>query len=169
MKKERTIICTNCKELIKHHGKGLCKQCYSKEYMKEYNQKPEVIEHMKEYYHSPNGKKSRRKGMLKRLERMDGVIHDFTFYEWQEKVLETKGICPECKENVGINKLTLDHIVPVSKAPEGFTYTIKDVTPLCKSCNSSKSNSGDHNLNTTMENFVEGKYLGEVLAMMEEK
>ncbi len=140
-----------------------------KEYRKEYLQRPEVIELRKEYYHSPNGKKSRRKGMLKRIERMDKIIHDFDFCDWWDKVLETEGICPACRKDIGIHKLTMDHIVPVSKASKGFTYTIKDITPLCKSCNSSKGNSTDEydlmikSTDTTMSDFVEGKYLGEIL------
>jgi 5-methylcytosine-specific restriction endonuclease McrA len=46
---------------------------------------------------------------------------------------------------VGINKLTIDHIFPVSKASQDYKitgrkriYTINDVQPLCASCNKSK-------------------------------
>ena len=34
--------------------------------------------------------------------------------------------------------LSLDHNPPISKAPIGFIYTIDNVQPMCKSCNSSK-------------------------------
>jgi len=68
-------------------------------------------------------------------------FHDFTPEEWMKKKLRTKGHCPHCKKKVGINKLTLDHTPPISKAPKGFVYTIKHMTPLCGSCNSVKHNS----------------------------
>ena len=54
--------------------------------------------------------------------------------------MNTSGICPECNSFIGIENLTLDHIIPISKVPVGFIYTINDVQPLCKGCNSSKGN-----------------------------
>ena len=183
--------CIECKELKEVSKKDLCKQCYSKEYMKEYNQRPKVKEYREKYYqksenkkkhseycskyqkdnyHTPEGTIRRIRGMIKRNERMNKVEHNFSFYEWWGMVLETKGICPGCKVDVGLYNLTMDHIVPVSKVPEGFVYTIKDIRPLCKPCNSSKSDSYDKELpDNVIDDFVEGKYLGEVLAMMEDK
>lgn len=58
--------------------------------------------------------------------------------EWNKKLDDTQGICPICKKFIGKDKLTLDHIIPISKAEEGFEYTINGIQPLCKSCNSSK-------------------------------
>lgn len=66
------------------------------------------------------------------------IPHTFTPAQWQAKLSATRGICPGCKKNVGISKLTLDHIKPISRAREGDTYTIDDVQPLCLPCNSSK-------------------------------
>jgi 5-methylcytosine-specific restriction endonuclease McrA len=60
--------------------------------------------------------------------------------EWLLKLDKTKGICPNCKTFVGKNKLEIDHIIPISKAPRGFIYTINDIQPLCRSCNASKGN-----------------------------
>ena len=52
-----------------------------------------------------------------------------------------------CESSVRIDKLTLDHIYPVSKALKDYNktqikrvYTINDVQPLCKRCNCSKNN-----------------------------
>ena len=55
------------------------------------------------------------------------------------KLYKTHGFCPRCDKWIGIEKLTLDHIIPLSKSPEGFDYTINDVQPLCRPCNSSKN------------------------------
>jgi 5-methylcytosine-specific restriction endonuclease McrA len=60
--------------------------------------------------------------------------------------MDTNGICPSCQKDIGINKLTIDHIYPLSLANEDFKitgikriYTIDDVQPLCFSCNASKN------------------------------
>ena len=55
--------------------------------------------------------------------------------EWLELRASTKGICPCCKKKVGLSKLSLDHIIPISK---GGTDYIWNIQPLCLSCNSSK-------------------------------
>ena len=72
--------------------------------------------------------------------KLKSVYHDFTYKQWINKVSLTKGYCPKCKKFIGINKLTLDHIFPLSKAPIGLLYTINDVRPICKPCNSRKGN-----------------------------
>ena len=67
--------------------------------------------------------------------------HNYTKEEWKEKVEQTKGVCPgyKCKSHfVGIENLTLDHIIAISKAEKGFIYSIDDVQPLCSKCNSRK-------------------------------
>lgn len=67
-------------------------------------------------------------------------LHLFTHNEWQNKLSESKGLCQRCNTFIGISNLTLDHIIPLSKAPEGFNYTIYDVQPLCLQCNKIKNN-----------------------------
>ncbi len=76
----------------------------------------------------------------KRRVRKKQMQHEFTLDEWNERLRETKGICPGCKINVGIENLTMDHILPISKASPGQKYSIIMVQPLCKSCNSKKYN-----------------------------
>lgn len=55
--------------------------------------------------------------------------------EWQWEVLKylAKDKCLKCGEK---KKLTLDHVVPLSKNGE---HSIQNVQPLCKNCNSSKN------------------------------
>lgn len=76
-----------------------------------------------------------RNGIFKEMQ----LSESFTDKEWESKVKETNGICFLCgrfyEEGYG---LSLDHNPPVSKAPIGFVYTINDVQPVCRSCNSSK-------------------------------
>ncbi len=66
----------------------------------------------------------------------------FTNDEWINKLDKTKGVCSGYKREphfVGKDKLSLDHIYPISKAENGRIYTIDDVQPLCRSCNARKS------------------------------
>lgn len=73
-----------------------------------------------------------------RRAKLKGIIHDFSSAEWLAKLQATKGVCPDCNRFVGVENLTLDHINPISRAREGQIYTINDVQPLCKICNSKK-------------------------------
>ncbi len=66
--------------------------------------------------------------------------HLFTHQQWKQKLIKSQGLCLNCDNFIGINKLTLDHIIPLSKAPVNFEYTIDDVQPLCLKCNQQKNN-----------------------------
>lgn len=69
------------------------------------------------------------------------IIEVFTTKEWSDKLDNTWGICPGYKivpHFVGKNKLELDHIYPIGLAKEGYVYTIDDIQPLCKKCNTKK-------------------------------
>jgi len=102
------------------------------------NNKDKVKLRKHEYNISQIGKLNHKISKLKRREFLSSLIHDYTKEEWELKIKRTNGICPKCGKEVGIYELTLDHIIPISKAPRGFTYTINDVQPLCKPCNSKK-------------------------------
>ena len=79
-----------------------------------------------------------RRNVRKRRARENNIIEDFSNAEWLQALKNTFGICPCCNKYVGIAHLTLDHVTPISKAEQGKVYTIKDVQPLCRSCNSKK-------------------------------
>ena len=113
-----------------------------KEYNKEYKEKnkEELSKRKLEYYKTLHGRLLNRLRKIRRREKEKQLITDYTKEEWNHKLNETKGICPYCKQKVGIKKLTLDHITPISKAPISFVYTIEQIQPLCKSCNSKKNN-----------------------------
>lgn len=113
---------------------------YMKKYYREYYWKNiEKIYLKKKEWVKNNKEKVReiiRKENLRRKNK--NIVHFFTVDEWVSKKNATNGICPSCNTFVGTEKLTLDHIFPVSKAEKRRIYTINDVQPLCKSCNSSK-------------------------------
>lgn len=89
----------------------------------------------KKYQNSGKGQAS----IKKRTYLLAEIKHDFTAAEWEAKVKALTGICPGCKRKIDPAKFTLDHILPVSRAPRGFVYTINDVQPLCGGCNSRKA------------------------------
>jgi 5-methylcytosine-specific restriction endonuclease McrA len=137
-----------------------------KEKKKAYFQRPDIKLKRKQYARLyPQSKEYRKKyrsGIGKNILKMHcrnrramrkNVIHNFTKEEWNNKLEQTNGYCPnpeynsKCSKFVGKKNLTLDHIYPLSKDNEDFkrtgikrVYTINDVQPLCKSCNSSKWN-----------------------------
>ena len=74
-----------------------------------------------------------RKNNRKRRANKNNIVDVFSDKEWLQKLKDTFGICPRCNKYVGIHKLTLDHIHPISKAKQGQVYTIDDVQPLCRS------------------------------------
>ena len=102
--------------------------------------KEELNKKKSEYYKSTHGRLLNNLAKIRRREKENRLITSYTKEEWKNKLNKTKGICPYCKQEVGIKKLTLDHITPISKAPISFVYTIDEIQPLCKPCNSSKLN-----------------------------
>lgn len=59
----------------------------------------------------------------------------YTSEEWQVLLDKSKGFCLKCRQPVGIKKLTVDHIIPVSLGGSNF---IGNLQPLCHSCNAKK-------------------------------
>jgi len=111
------------------------KKLYNRIYQNKENYKRYKRKYMKKYFGTPEGKARKRLYTLKRKRWKDRVIHTFTNEEWISKLYSTNGVCPGCKTPVGIDKLQVDHIIPLSRSHEKQVYTINDVQPLCKSCN----------------------------------
>lgn len=105
-----------------------------------YRHKKEQIEKRRLYRHTEKGRIVMLHKREKRRTQKMFLSESYTTIEWMVKLDATNGICPGCNTYVGKNKLELDHIIPISKAPAGFNYTINDIQPLCKSCNSRKGN-----------------------------
>jgi 5-methylcytosine-specific restriction enzyme A len=51
------------------------------------------------------------------------------------KALIQKGVCHFCRQNVGADHLTMDHVVPLAR---GGKSTKGNVVPACQACNRHK-------------------------------
>lgn len=58
-----------------------------------------------------------------------------TAKEWEELKVKYSNTCLACKKQEPLIKLTKDHVIPIKL---GGTNDIKNIQPLCASCNSSK-------------------------------
>jgi len=113
-----------------------------KEYQKKYQN----------YYKTTQrGKISHRKKSHKRRFKEQNITHDWTTQQEIDKLNETHGYCKICSKYIGINNLTLDHIIPISKVPIGAVYTINDIQFICKECNSRKSAKSDINYSSILK------------------
>jgi 5-methylcytosine-specific restriction endonuclease McrA len=65
------------------------------------------------------------------------AVGTFSLEEWVLLKVQYGNKCPRCNKNEPDIKLTVDHIIPLSK---GGSNLIENIQPLCVSCNSYKSN-----------------------------
>ncbi|KKK50685.1 hypothetical protein LCGC14_3122550 [marine sediment metagenome] len=136
-----------CKKLAKVRYRSKREELLNQNKEWKNKNKNRVVEYRKQYANTTKGKEIIKKGVRKRRAIKHCIIEDYTQEEWLQKVKDTFGVCPSCSTFIGIDKLTLDHIYPISKAYKDYlrmgikrVYTIDDIQPLCNRCNPSKYN-----------------------------
>ena len=121
------------KEKLRHKKYYLKNKIKIKKWQKRYYQKIEVKKRIK-IYRDKNRESVRIHQQRHKLKRKN-IIGKFTLIEWKNLKKQYNYICPCCKTKAPIIKLTIDHIVPVSKKGTNYIYNIH---PLCLSCNVKK-------------------------------
>jgi hypothetical protein len=97
---------------------------------------------------NPKGYKEKTtKRRLKQLEKQKGIIQNFRIKDWIK--IRSKGVCFGYNRRmhfVGRDNVELDHRYPVSRAYQSYLktgrkriYNLRDIQPLCRNCNQSKS------------------------------
>lgn len=89
-----------------------------------------ICQYNREYY--KRNPEIRRQIMRKVYAKRKNAIGSFTLDEWENVKKTFNYKCVMCKKR---KKLTIDHIIPLSKG--GSNY-ISNIQPLCKKCNSLK-------------------------------
>lgn len=120
---EQSIIkCVVCK---KEFQKKRQKQVHCSEtcYVKTYYYKRDIFK--RRFYSRTRESKER------------GAHGKHSFVEWTDLKKRLNYQCQICKRFEPEIKLTIDHIVPISR---GGTNHIENIQPLCQSCNSKKGN-----------------------------
>ena len=105
-------------------------------------------EHLKKYhrnYIQNNKEKHQFNNAARRIRLRNVEISDFTQEEWFLLLKDADGKCPLCNTE---QKLTMDHVVPISK---GGDHTLTNIIAICKSCNCKKGTK-------TLLEYVQSKF-----------
>lgn len=100
-----------------------------------HNNKEKMQKSNKKWLQSTEGKISKKNSYYKRRATEKRIIETFNRNDAEKLLKNCNGICPSCGK---AGEITLDHILPISKAPDWHIYTLDDVQPLCRPCNSRK-------------------------------
>jgi 5-methylcytosine-specific restriction endonuclease McrA len=104
------------------------------------------------YTQTPHGRDKYSHYASQRRARVLTVEGSHTLDEWKAWRGITRGHYPACGGHVGEDKLTRDHIIPITK---GGTDYISNIQPLCRACNSRKHTQTKDHL---------GPYIGMMMA-----
>lgn len=140
-KKRKAIVCSICGEERPHHSHGICRRCYTKIHKKTWN-RPIITCTMcgKQKPHNSRGLcdscywlvKGGRNYNQRRRSRKNDLLATLTNEEWQTILLVFDNSCAYC----GLKgPMTQDHWIPLSRGGE---YTVDNIVPACKRCNSRK-------------------------------
>jgi len=101
----------------------------------EYVKSPKGKKASQRYYQSPKGILTSKRASAARRSRKSQAGGLFTQAEWKQLCIMYDYRCLACGKQFSFDKLTVDHVIPISL---GGSSNIDNLQPLCKPCNSSK-------------------------------
>ena len=120
-----------------------------KDYQKKWREdNPDKVKEYTKRWKQNNPEKRRRDRHIYRTHKK-GNGGSYTTEEWEQLVCDTGNVCLSCGKSGDDIKLTIDHIIPLSK---GGTSAIDNLQPLCFSCNASKGAKETTYLEKVLEN-----------------
>lgn len=108
-----------------------------KQSAKKYSRSKGAKQSRERYIQSIKGKEAARKDTVIRRTRKTQGGGSYTIDEWYNLCKFYDFHCLKCNKKFPFEKLTVDHIKPVSKGGSSFIWNLQ---PLCKRCNISKHN-----------------------------
>jgi 5-methylcytosine-specific restriction endonuclease McrA len=99
------------------------------------NWKGGYVEKQKRFRAKPETKEKRKFYELQRYYRSKGAAGEFSEQEWLDVKKKYNYTCLMCNEKEPTIRLTVDHVIPLSKGGSNF---ISNIQPLCFCCNSKK-------------------------------
>lgn len=108
-----------------------------KKYQQEYQRSEKGKQALKRFWQSTKGRQARRKTNATRSTQKTQAGGSYTIIEWYRLCKFYDFRCLKCNEQMTFEKLTFDHIKPISKGGTSFVFNAQ---PLCFSCNASKGN-----------------------------
>ncbi len=105
---------------------------------------PEAMaEYLRRYNESPKGQANKANRAV-RNRAAEATAHPLTWEQWQEIIKRNKSRCFYCKKRFPKDKLTIDHVIPISPRKDSGRkpgkHVKENIVPACRSCNSSKGN-----------------------------
>lgn len=95
----------------------------------------EMRSYKTKYRWTDAGKESLRRSNTKRRSATKDIVE---LFDRVEVFTRDSWMCVGCGKKLNQETATIDHIMPVSKAPSGFVYRNEDVQTMCQPCNASK-------------------------------
>jgi 5-methylcytosine-specific restriction endonuclease McrA len=108
-----------------------------REYYLQYSRTEKRKRAISQYGKSPKGRQVAKKSKSIRRSNETSAGGSYTHDQWYELCKFYKFHCLKCNEQFAFEKLTFDHVKPVSK---GGTSFIWNAQPLCRECNQQKHN-----------------------------
>lgn len=106
-----------------------------KQSARQYGRSEKGRQSQKRFRQSEKGQQSRRKDNVIRRTNESQSGGFYTPFEWHNLCKFYNFYCLRCNRQFLFEKLTIDHIKPVSKGGSSFIFNIQ---PLCNRCNNSK-------------------------------